>query len=91
MRFDGKVALITGSSRNLGKAIAYRFGKEGGSAIINNHKNTAELEATAAQFRAEGIKVLPITADVTNSANVDRMVHQGLTTFGKIDLSHYEC
>ena len=84
-RFEGKVALVTGSSRNLGKAIAYRFGKEGGSVIINNYSNVAELEATAKEFRAEGIKVLPVRADVTDGEQVDNMVHKGVEAFSKID------
>src|ERR1044072_7671010 len=85
MRFEGKVALVAGSSRNLGKAVAYGFGKEGGSVIINAHSALDELEATAAEFRAEGINVLPIAADLTDKAQVDAMVAKGIEAFGKID------
>jgi NAD(P)-dependent dehydrogenase (short-subunit alcohol dehydrogenase family) len=85
MRFDGKVALVAGSSRNLGKAVAYGFGKEGGSVIINAHSAVAELEATAEEFRAEGIKVLPVAADLTDKAQVDAMVAKGIEAFGRID------
>jgi 3-oxoacyl-[acyl-carrier protein] reductase len=85
MRFDGKVALVAGSSRNLGKAVAYGFGKEGGSVIINAHSAVDELEATAEEFRKEGIKVLAVAADLTDKTQVDDMVRQGIEAFGKVD------
>lgn len=85
MRFDGKVALVAGSSRNLGKAVAHGFGKEGGSVIINAHSAVEELEATAAEFRSEGINVLPVVADLTDKAQVESMVAKGIEAFGRID------
>lgn len=85
MRFDGKVALVVGSSRNLGRAVAYGFGKEGGSVIINAHAAVDELEATANEFRQEGIKVLAVQADITDKAQVDDMVRRGTEAFGPID------
>src|SRR5688572_27418806 len=85
MRFDGKVALVAGSSRNLGKAVAEGFGLEGGSVVINAHSAVAELEATADEFRAEGINVLPIACDITDKAQVDDMVAKGIEAFGRID------
>ena len=85
MRFDGKVALVTGSSRNLGKAVAHGFGKEGGSVVINARASTAELDATANEFREQGIRVLSLQTDITDSAQVDGMVRKALDTFGRID------
>lgn len=85
MRFEGRVALVAGASRNLGKSIAYRYGKEGGSVIINAASSAGALEAAAEEFRAEGIRVLPVMADITDKAQVDEMVARGIGEFGKID------
>jgi NAD(P)-dependent dehydrogenase (short-subunit alcohol dehydrogenase family) len=53
--------------------------------IINAHSAVDELEATAAEFRAEGINVLSVAADLTDKAQVDAMVAKGVEAFGKID------
>ena len=85
MRFDGKVALVVGSSKNLGKAIARGFGKEGGSVVINSHSSSDELEETAREFRDLGINVLAVKGDITEKAEVDNLVQQGIETFDGID------
>src|SRR5262245_18769555 len=85
MRIDGKVALVAGSSRNLGKAVAKGFGLKGGSVIINAHSAVDELEATAEEFLAEGITELPVACDITDKAQVDDMVAKGIEAYGRID------
>ncbi len=59
-----KVAVVTGASRGIGRAIALRLGRMGASVAICARKR-ADIEHTAASFREEGIRALPIVADVT--------------------------
>ena len=86
MKFEGKTVLITGSSRNIGKAIAYRFGKEGANVILNARESEDELATTAEEFRAESIRVLPCLADVSDKEQVDQMIERASHTFGNIDI-----
>lgn len=86
MRLRGKVALITGASRNIGKSIALAFAREGADLVLNTRSNKAELEATAAECQALGVRALPILADVANPEQVAEMVDQGLKHFGAIDV-----
>jgi len=86
MRLQGKTALITGASRNLGKATALAFAREGADLVLNTRSNQEELEAVAAACQALGVKALPILADVSDAEQVARMVEQGLQHFGKLDV-----
>jgi 3-oxoacyl-[acyl-carrier protein] reductase len=87
MRLEGKVGLITGSSRNIGKEIARRFLREGAAVVLNAATSADELEQTAAELRGEGGgRVLPLLADVSRRAAVEEMVAQGIEQLGKIDV-----
>ncbi len=86
MRLQGKTALITGASRNLGKATALAFAREGADLILNTRTNQDELDAVAAECRELGVQALPVLADVSDADQVARMVEQGLQHFGKIDV-----
>ena len=69
-RLDGRVALITGSGRNIGRAVAECFAAVGAKVVINGHRDKAALEETAAAIRANGGEVLPVMADVSDPAAV---------------------
>ncbi len=86
MRLQGKTALITGASRNIGKATALAFAREGADLILNTQTRQDELEAVAAECQALGARTLAILADVAQADQVFAMVEQGLDTFGKIDI-----
>jgi 3-oxoacyl-[acyl-carrier protein] reductase len=85
-KLDGKVALVTGSGRNIGRATILRLAAEGAYVVVNARANQDEAEAVARQARALGVKALPILADVANKAQVDRMVEQVLAEFGRLDI-----
>ncbi len=85
MRFEGKVAMITGGSSGIGKAIALLLASEGADIVLLSNE-TAPNEATAEEIRALGRKVLPITMDVSNTGDVEAAVKAGMETFGKIDI-----
>ena len=85
-KLDDKVALITGSGRNIGRATALKFAAEGADIIVNARSNREEAEAVAEEIRALGRRALPVLADVSNKEQVDSMVKLGLDEFGKIDI-----
>jgi NAD(P)-dependent dehydrogenase (short-subunit alcohol dehydrogenase family) len=86
MRLEGKVGLITGSSRNIGKEIARRFVREGAAVVVNAATSADELQETADELRAEGGRVVPVLADVSKRTEVQDMVEQGIQELGKIDV-----
>jgi 3-oxoacyl-[acyl-carrier protein] reductase len=85
MKLKGKVALITGSTRGIGKEFALGFAKEGADVIING-RNLEKAKAVAQEMESVGVRSLAIGADVSSSQDVARMVEEGVNTFGKIDI-----
>jgi 3-oxoacyl-[acyl-carrier protein] reductase len=86
MRLNGKTALITGASRNIGRAIALAFAAEGADLVLNTRVNRAELEAVATECRQAGVRVITALADVADAGAVEAMVEQGLAGLGAIDV-----
>jgi NAD(P)-dependent dehydrogenase (short-subunit alcohol dehydrogenase family) len=85
-KLDGKVALVTGSGRNIGRATALRLADEGAHVIVNARSNRAEAEAVAAEARARGVRALAVLADVSKRDQIDAMVDQALSEFGQVDI-----
>jgi gluconate 5-dehydrogenase len=84
---EGKVALVTGGKRGLGKAMALGFADAGADvAICSRVLTDGELEAAAGEIRQLGRRSLAIQADVTRKADVERMVEAVVTEFGAIDI-----
>ncbi len=86
MKLDGKVALVTGSGRNIGRSIALALAKEGASVIVNARTNRKEADAVADEVRALGAKALPLLADVGERGQLEGMLDNGLAEFGHIDI-----
>ena len=86
MKLEGRVALITGSGRNIGRATALKFASEGANVVINARSNEGEANAVAEEARALGVRALPILADVADRPQVDSMVAAALVEFGRIDI-----
>lgn len=85
-KLDGRVALITGSGRNIGRATALMMASEGANIVANARSNRDEAEATVAAVEELGVKALPVLADVSQKDQVDAMIDAAMSTFGRIDI-----
>ena len=85
-RLEGKVALVTGSGRNIGRATALKLAAEGADVVVNARSNREEVESVAEEARALGVRALPVLADVANKEQVDSMVSMAMSEFGKVDI-----
>jgi 3-oxoacyl-[acyl-carrier protein] reductase len=85
-KLDGKVALVTGSGRNIGRATALKLAGEGAHVIVNARANQAEADAVAHEVRDRGVKALAVLADVADKEQVDAMVARAMSEFGRIDI-----
>ena len=86
MKLSDKVAIVTGSSQGIGRGIAMKLAESGADVVINYRKNDEMAGGVAERIRSLGRKALTIRADVSESADVDRMVLKTLESFGKIDI-----
>ncbi|MBS1602802.1 MAG: SDR family oxidoreductase [Bacteroidetes bacterium] len=82
----GKVALITGSARGLGKAIAERYASMGADIVLNYSRDKAAAEETAGNIRAQGVKVAAIQGDVSKVSDIKNLFNEAIKAFGKIDI-----
>jgi 3-oxoacyl-[acyl-carrier protein] reductase len=85
-RLAGKVALVTGGSRGLGRGIAESFAAEGANVIVNYVKDAVAAEAVVGKIRSLGADAIAVKADIGDEAAVRGMVDAGLAKFGKIDI-----
>ena len=85
-KLDGKVALVTGSGRNIGRATVLKLAAEGANVVVNSRSNQAEAEAVAQEARGLGAKALSVLADVSNKEQVDSMIARAMSAFGRIDI-----
>jgi len=85
MKLKGKVVLITGSTRGIGKEFAIGFAKEGADVVINS-RNLERAKTVAKEIEGIGVRSMAIGADVSLSQEVTRMVDEAINAFGRIDI-----
>jgi 3-oxoacyl-[acyl-carrier protein] reductase len=85
-KLDSKVALVTGSGRNIGRATVLKLAAEGAHVVVNARTNQEEVDAVANEARALGVKALSVLADMSHKDQVDSMVSRALSEFGRIDI-----
>jgi len=84
MIFNQKVSIVTGASQGIGEAIAHELGLAGSTVVLVDIQKE-KLEEVAGRFAAEGIKSLPLVADVTNGQQVEGVVESVKKDLGRID------
>src|ERR1043166_4234037 len=82
----GKVAIVTGAGRNIGRAIALALAEAGASVVVNARSNRTEAEAVARAIEAGGGKALVQLGDVADAAAVQAMADAAIKQFGRIDI-----
>jgi 3-oxoacyl-[acyl-carrier protein] reductase len=85
-KLDGKVALVTGSGRNIGRSTVLKLAAEGANVIVNARTNQAEAEAVVGEAQALGVKAIAVVADVARKDQVEAMAAQALSEFGRVDI-----
>lgn len=83
---SGKVALITGSARGIGKAIAERYAGLGADIVINYTRDEVAANVTINEIKQLGRKAIAIQCDVSKTADIDRLFEMAKQAFGKIDI-----
>lgn len=82
----GKVAIITGASRGIGKAIALKLASNSASVVVNYAGNTAKAEEVVAEITQHGGQAIAIQADISQVAEIERLFDQAIAKFGKVDI-----
>jgi len=83
---QGKVALVTGAARNIGRAIALAFADAGAAVVVNTRASREEAEGVAAEITKRGGQALVCIADVTDEGAYGAMVEQATGRFGRLDI-----
>ena len=86
MRLKEKVALVTGSSRGVGRAIALAYAKEGASVVVNYTSNQKAGEEVVEVIKEKGGRAILFKADVAKAAEAEALVQKGIEEFGSLDI-----
>lgn len=82
----GKVAVVTGSSRGIGRAIAERLGRDGASVVINYATKANEARGVVVAVQSTGGQAIAVQANVAQAADVERLFDQAIENFGQVDI-----
>ena len=85
-KLDGKVALVTGSGRNIGRATVLKLAGEGAHVVVNARSNQAEADAVVSEARGLGVKALAVIADVARKDQVGALAARAMSEFGRVDI-----
>jgi 3-oxoacyl-[acyl-carrier protein] reductase len=85
-KLDGKIALVTGASRGIGREIALAYAREGADVVCNYNKSAAQAESLVAAIEGMGRKAIAVQADVAREEAVERLVSTAIATFGRVDV-----
>jgi 3-oxoacyl-[acyl-carrier protein] reductase len=85
-QLEGRVAIVTGASRGIGRAIAERFAQEGANTVVNYNTSKKEALAIVDKIKTQGREAIYVKADVSKYADVKRMVETTLKEYERIDI-----
>lgn len=83
---SGKVALVTGASRGIGRAIAERLAQDGASVVVNYANSAGEAEKVVTEIEAKGGSALAIQADVRKVSDIRRLFKEAFDRYGRLDI-----
>lgn len=84
-RFEGKVSLVTGSSRGIGRALALTLAREGAAVIVNYQRNAEMAEQAVREIQALGSRAIAVQANVESTDDIDRLFERVEAEFGRLD------
>jgi 3-oxoacyl-[acyl-carrier protein] reductase len=82
----GKVAIVTGASRGIGRAVAESLGRQGAAVVVNYSQNAAKAAEVVAALTAQGGRAIAVQADLGNLTDVRRLFEQTQQEFGRLDI-----
>jgi 3-oxoacyl-[acyl-carrier protein] reductase len=83
---QGKIAIVTGSSRGIGAAIVRELAAQGATAVVNHRDSAVQAEAIVAEIAATGGQALAIQADVSSVIEAQRLIKETVDRFGRLDI-----
>ena len=86
MNLDGKVALVTGSSRGVGRAVALGFAQQGAKVVVNYTSNQNAADEVVSEIESLGTAAVAVKADVALKSDVELLVGKAVEAFGKLDI-----
>ncbi len=86
MKLKGRVAIVTGSSRGIGRAVALRFAREGARVVVNCRSSVDRAREVVEEIESIGSESAAVQADVSQKADAERLCQETLETFGRVDI-----
>jgi 3-oxoacyl-[acyl-carrier protein] reductase len=86
MKLKDKIALVTGSSRGVGRAVALGLAKQGANVVVNYTSNENAANEVVETIQSMGRKAIAVKADVAQKAEVENLVNSAIDTFGRLDI-----
>lgn len=86
MRLRDKIAIVTGSSRGVGKAVAEAYGANGADVVVNYTSNQKAADEVVKNIKGMGRKAVAVKADVAQKSDVEKLVQTAIDEFGKVDI-----
>lgn len=86
MRLEGRVAVVTGGTRGIGRAICERLAAEGAKVVVNYRASAEEAEEVVAAIKAKGGEAMAIQGDVSDAAQAEALIQKTIESYGKVDI-----
>ena len=86
LSLEGRVAVVTGGSRGIGRAISVELARRGAAVIVNYHRSPAAADEVVAQITAGGGQARAIQADVSSFSQAQELIKAAMDTYGKLDI-----
>lgn len=82
----GKVAIVTGASRGIGRAIALKLAGNGASIVVNYAGNATKAQEVVVEIEKLGVQAIPVQADISKVADIEQLFEEAIERFGKVDI-----